>query len=385
MKNRKTTCVHAGNSKKRLLPKIDFSTLSPITNLSDAISDITELNTGGHAQNGSIYSRLHNDTVAQFEIAFANVEGAEASVAFASGMAAITALILDAGQRGAHVLACRPIYGGTDALLSSQLLGTNIQWVTTDEISKNIRPETALIMIETPANPTGSLVDIAKVVSRCEDIPVSVDSTFATPYLQNPLKFGARYAVHSATKFIGGHSDVLAGVIACSEADAKHLRKIRIMTGANLHPLSAYLLQRGLQTLHLRVEAAQANAKIIAANLSRHRSVDRVYYPDEKDPLIGVNAQMRGTGSMIAFELSGGFEQAQKIMQTVDCIVPAVSLGSVESLIQHPAGLTHRNVSKEARKSTGITPGLLRLSVGVEAVEDLWVDLERSLRVSATI
>ena len=380
----KTACVHAGMSSRQRLPSIDLSTITPLSNLDEAIQAISLLNAGKQSPQNGIYSRLHNDTVGHFENALAELEGAETSVAFASGMAAITALILDANQRGGHILACRPIYGGTDALLSGGLLGANIQWVEPDEIEKNIRPDTALVMIETPANPLCTLTDIQNVVSQAGSIPVSVDATFATPYLQNPLSLGAAFSVHSATKFIGGHSDVLAGVIACSESHAQRLRKIRLMTGANLHPLSAYMLQRGLQTLHLRIEAAQKNAQILAQRLAEHPLVQKVYYPSEADVLIGPKAQQRGTGCLLAFEVRGGFEAAQRLMQALQCIVPAVSLGSVESLIQHPAGLTHRNVSPEARQKSGISDALLRFSVGIEGVEDLWQDLEQALRAATS-
>ena len=377
MTSKKTDCVHAGQRDGRILPQIDLSTISPIRDLSSAIDDISKLNAGEQSVHSSIYSRLHNDTVFCFEAALAKVEEAEAVVSFSSGMAAITALILDAVNRGGHIIGCRPIYGGTDSLLTANYLSANVTWCHPVEVSQHIQHNTALIMIETPANPTCTLTDIKAVAQEANGIPLSVDSTFATPYLQHPLALGAQFSIHSATKFIGGHSDVLAGAIACREEDAKRLRKIRLMTGATLHPLSAYMLHRGLQTLHLRVEAAQQNAMRLAERLRAHPAIERLYYPDAKDPLIGT--QMLGTGSMMAFTLKGGFEAAQSLMGAVQLITPAVSLGSVESLIQHPAGLTHRNVSEASKLDGGISDALIRFSVGVEEGEDLWTDLNQAL------
>ena len=267
--------------------------LKPDTELSSAINSIDRLNAGETQPTNPIYSRLHNDTVAGFEQGLAELEDAESAIAFASGMAAITALLLAAKQskNGAgHVIAVRTLYGGTDSLLSSNLLGLPVTWLRAgDSIQQAIRPETALVWIETPANPTCDLIDISAVVTEANGIPVAVDSTFATPILQQPLRLGASYVVHSATKFIGGHSDVLAGVIACSAERARPIRKIRIQTGANLHPLAAYMLHRGLQTLDLRVRCAQENATFLATQLSAHSKVLHVHHPSLNDPqsLIG--------------------------------------------------------------------------------------------------
>jgi methionine-gamma-lyase len=211
-----------------------------------------------------------------------------------------------------------------------------------------------------------------------------VDSTFATPILQQPLTLGAAFSLHSATKFIGGHGDVVAGVVATSEAWARELRKVRILTGAILHPLGAYFLHRGLPTLPLRVRAAQANAIELAARLGTHPAVERVMFPGlaacDRRALVG--RQMRGPGSMIAFEMRGGHDAAALVMHHVRLITPAVSLGSTDSLIQHPASLTHRVVDAQAREDSGIGAGLLRLSVGLEDVDDLWRDLASALETS---
>jgi cystathionine beta-lyase/cystathionine gamma-synthase len=248
-------------------------------------------------------------------------------------------------------------------------------------VAAAIDADTALVIIETPANPTLDLVDIAAVVEAAGAVPVLVDSTFATPVLQQPAALGATLVLHSATKFIGGHGDVIAGVVACNADWATALRQVRAATGGLLHPLGAYLLHRGLQTLTLRVLKAQDNARILAERLAAHPAVARVNYPG-----LGTVAnahlaetQMRGPGSLMAFEMHGGHIAAARVMAAVKLATPAVSLGSVDTLIQHPAGLTHRVVDAATQDRYGITPGLLRLSVGIEHVEDVWADLGRAL------
>jgi methionine-gamma-lyase len=260
------------------------------------------------------------------------------------------------------------------------LLGLPVKWVGVHEITQHITPNTALVIIETPANPTLDIVDIRNVVAAAGQVPVLVDSTFATPILQNPIALGARYVLHSATKFIGGHGDVIAGVVACSEADAKALRQVRVATGALLHPLAAYLLHRGLPTLKLRVETAQANAQHLAHWLETQSAVKSVYYPGLHTPL---PAQMRGGGCVLAFEMRGGYHAAATVMKSVKRMTPAVSLGSVDTLIQHPAGLTHRVLDESTRQSAGIREGLMRLSVGIEDVSDLIADLEQAFANAA--
>jgi methionine-gamma-lyase len=296
-------------------------------------------------------------------------------------MAAMSACLLAAGQRGRHVLAVRALYGTSDHLMNSGLLGIKTHWVEPGEIAAAINEDTALVVIETPANPTLDLVDIAAVVNAAGGVPVLVDSTFATPVLQQPAVLGATLVLHSATKFIGGHGDVIAGVVACNAEWAKALRQVRAATGGLLHPLGAYLLHRGLQTLGLRVRQAQANAQHVAERLARHPAVAKVCYPGlgtvANAHLVGT--QMRGPGSLLAFEMHGGHAAAAAVMSAVRLATPAVSLGSVDTLIQHPAGLTHRVVDAETQRRHGITPGLLRLSAGIEHADDIWTDLEQAL------
>src|SRR5690606_23319747 len=280
-----------------------------------------------------------------------------------------------------HVLVVRPLYGTSDHLLASGICGVEAEFVEPGEIEARRRSDTSLVVIETPGNPTLDLVDIKAVVAAAGEVPVLVDSTFATPVLQNPARLGASYVLHSATKFLGGHGDVIAGVVCCSEALAAPLRTMRAATGALLHPMAAFLLHRGLQTLPLRVERAQANAREIASRLQAHPAIAAVYYPGlgtvRNAGLVGT--QMCGPGSLMAFEPRGGHEAAASVMSKVKLMTPAVSLGSADTLIQHPAGLTHRMLDEATREASGITPGLLRLSVGIEDVEDLWEDLDAAL------
>lgn len=385
MQRFETHTVHAGREDFVRLgvhaPPIDLSTTYPVTDLDVGTASFDALVAGdAHAIN-PIYARLYNPTVARTESAIATLEGTEACVAYGSGMAAMTAVLLAARARGSHVLAVRPLYGTADHLLDSGLLGMHTEFVQVDEIAARKRPDTALIVIETPANPTLDLVDIRAVVAAAGSVPVLVDSTFATPVLQNPAALGARFVLHSATKFLGGHGDVIAGVVCCAEADAKALRTMRAATGALLHPLAAFLLHRGLPTLALRVERAQSNAVILAQRLAQHAAVACAHYPGlgnvRNARLLG--SQMRGPGTLISIDLRGGHDAASAVMRAVRLITPAVSLGSVDSLIQHPAGLTHRVLSAENQAACGITPGLLRLSVGIEHVEDLWSDLDQAL------
>jgi methionine-gamma-lyase len=383
-----TTAVHAARGDFRVLgvhaPPIDLSTTYPIEGLDDATADLDAMLAGERPHTEKIYARLDNPTVSRFERAFAELERADDSVAFGSGMAAITAALLAARQRGTHVVAVRPVYGSTDHLLSCGLLGIDVTWATPSTVGNAIRANTSLVIIETPGNPTCVLVDIADVVRQARGVPVLVDSTFGTPVLQNPIAHGAAMALHSATKYIGGHGDVVAGVVATSNAFARELRVVRVLTGALLHPMAAYLLHRGLQTLPVRVRAAQASAMALAERLSVHECVEDVRYPSLPgcDPRGLLGRQMKGPGAMIAFTVRGGHEAAAAVMRSVMLATPAVSLGACDTLIQHPAGLTHRVVDAIALEEMGITPGMLRVSVGLEDVEDLWQDLDGSLRAS---
>lgn len=363
-------------------PPLDRSSTFPTPDLVSAGADIDALAAGAHhPPNSSVYSRIHHPTVARWEDGIAELEHADGAVAFGSGMAAITAVMLAAGAPGGHFVGVRPLYGGTDMLLSSGLLGSSVTWCDPHEVADAITDDTRLVIIESPCNPTLTLVDIADVVAQAGDVPVAVDNTFATPLLQRPLDLGAAYSIHSATKYLGGHGDVIAGVVAADEQRCAEVRQVRIMTGGLLAPDVAWLLHRSLPTLAMRVERAQDNAEGLVARLGGHDLVTRVYYPGlpGADPEGLIGTQMDGPGAMVSFLVDGGFDVAADVMASVEMIMPAVSLGSVDSLLQHPAALTHRLVDEGARTEHGMTGGLLRLSVGVEHVDDIWEDLCQAL------
>jgi len=373
-----TRAVHAGRGDLSALgvhaPPLDLSSTYPIRDL-DAAEEAFEAFADGRVDTREpIYARLHNGTVARFERALAELEETDEAVAFASGMAALTACLLAVRAEASHVVALRPLYGGSDHLLATGLLGLDVTWASgVDELPAALRPETGLVVLETPQNPTLGVVDIETVVAAAAGIPVLVDNTFATPVLQNPARHGAALVLHSATKYLGGHGDVLAGVVAAEGSWARRLRRVRIATGATLHPLAAYLLHRGLPTLPLRVERAQATAGDLARRLASDAAVVRVLYPTAD------GRQLRGPGSVLSFEVTGGHAGAAAVLRSLELITPAVSLGAVDTLIQHPAALTHRLVDPAAKDESGIGPGLLRLAVGLEDPDDLWSDLGQAL------
>lgn len=382
--------MHAGRDDLTALGvhalPIDLSTTNPLPDIEVGGGSYEAIATGGHpTEGGSVYARLWNPTVARFERALAALEGAEESVAFGTGMAAFSATLLAALNqgRGRHVVAVRPIYGGTDHLLASGLLGAETTYCAPDEVGDAVRDDTCLIVMETPCNPTLELVDIAAVVAAAGDVPVMVDNTFATPVLQNPLAHGAALVLHSATKYLGGHGDAMGGVVASNTAWAEAIRPVRAITGGLLHPLGAYLLHRGLPTLALRVRAQQATAGELATRLLDHPAVARVHYPGlpGADARGILGAQLRGPGAMLTLELAGGYAAAERFIGGLQLFTHAVSLGGVDSLVQHPASLTHRPVAPDARPGAGV----VRLSIGLEAGVDLWRDLEAALaQASAT-
>jgi methionine-gamma-lyase len=365
----RTRAVHAGRDDLTDLGvhavPLDLSTTYPSRDSAGEAARIDEFATTGAVPGLPIYGRVGNPTVERFEEALAELEGFEHAVAFATGMAAVTACLLASvaqGQR--HVVAVRPVYGCTDHILSSGLLGTEVTWAAPEAVGAALRPDTGLVLVETPANPTLSEVDIAALAEACGDVPLLVDNTFATPVLQRPGRLGARMVLHSATKFLGGHGDVMGGVVACGAEDAGRLRQIRFATGGVLHPLAGYMLLRGLSTLPLRVNAASATAAELVDRLKAHPAVRAVHYP-------GIG------GPLVAFEVEG---DPHALIGAVRLITPAVSLGSVDSLIQHPASISHRIVGEEDRQGAGVTDKLIRMSVGLEDVEDLWHDLDQALK-----
>lgn len=382
-----TMVVHGGREDFGALgvhaPPIDLSSTYPVPDLAAAIDSIDAMVAGAEPTGSPVYSRLHNPTVARVESAIAALEGAHATVAFASGMAAYTATLLAARGRGGHVVAVRPLYGSADHLLASGMLGLEVTFASPDGVAEACRPDTALVLIETPANPTLQLVDIGDVVRQANGVPVVVDATFATPILLRPLEHGATLVLHSATKALAGHGDVLAGVVSTNDLDwLAALRQVRLLTGSVLHPMAAFLLHRGLPTLALRVERAQANAGRLATRLAGHPEVSAVHYPGRgaTDPHHVLGRELHGPGSTLAFELASTDPgAAARFLAALELVTPAVSLGCTDTLIQHPASLTHRVVDDAVREAHGITPRLLRLSVGIEHADDIWRDLERGL------
>jgi methionine-gamma-lyase len=370
-----TEAVHAGREDLADLGvhavPLDLSTTYPSRDSREEAARIDAFAATGEQPAGPpVYGRLGNPTVARFETALARLEGCESAVAFASGMAALSAVLLArAGTGLRHVVAVRPLYGCSDHLLTSGLLGSEVTWADPEDpggVAAAVRPETGLVMVETPANPTLREADLRAITDACGEVPLLVDNTFATPVLQRPAEHGARMVLHSATKYLGGHGDVLGGVVACDEEFARTLRQLRFATGGVLHPLSGYLLLRGLSTLPVRVRAASASAAALAQRLSGHPAVARVHYP-------------RLGGAMVAFEVHG---DPHAVVGGVRLITPAVSLGSVDTLIQHPASISHRIVEEGSRRSCGVGDRLLRMSVGLEDVDDLWADLAAALDAS---
>lgn len=376
--------MHAGMAGIREsgshVPTIDLSTTNPLADVESGGLSYEELATGHElgSDRSAVYQRLWQPGVARFEQALAELEGTDHAVAFASGMAALSAALIASVSAGRpHVVAVRPLYGGTDHVLDTGLLGTSVSWTQADQIAAALRPDTGLVIVETPANPTLELVDIAQVVAAAGEVPVLVDNTFATPILQRPVRHGATLVLHSATKYLGGHGDVMGGVIATDEQWSVRLRQVRALTGGLLHPMAAYLLHRGLRTLPLRVRAQQENARVLAERISAHPAVARVRYPGlpGQDPQGLLGRQLEGPGSIIAVELAGGYEAAARFTEACELIEHAVSLGGIDSLVQHPASLTHRPVAGAAKPGAGV----VRISVGLEHVDDLTDDVMHAL------
>jgi methionine-gamma-lyase len=345
---------------------------------------------------GLIYTRLGNPTVQALESCVADLEDGCGAIATATGMAAISTVFLALLRVGDHVVASDPLYGSTRTLLTRffSRLGVTSTFVGADDsaaLAAAIRPETRLVYVETPANPTLHLVDLdaASAVARAAGIPLVVDNTFAGPYLQRPIEWGADVVLHSMTKSLNGHSDVIAGIVVAREpAMLAVLREAAISFGLTIDPHQAWLVLRGIRTLGMRVERAQSNALAIAQWLEQHEEVAWVRYPGlPSHPQFELaRRQMSGPGSVIAFELRGGTEAGRVLMNSVCMITLAVSLGGVESLIEHPASMTHKGVSEDEQRRQGITSGLVRLSAGCEDLDDLLADLAQALaNVSAAV
>ncbi|WP_218722897.1 methionine gamma-lyase [Pseudomonas bubulae] len=342
-------------------------------------------------EHGHFYTRISNPTLALLEARMAALENGEAGVAFSSGMGAIAATFWTLLRPGDEIIVNRTLYGCTFALLHHGIgefgvVVKHVDMANPAELQAAISPATRMIYFETPANPNMQLVDIpavARIAHTHDNLLVVIDNTYCTPYLQRPLELGADVVVHSATKYLSGHSDITAGMVVTSQilADRIRLQGLKDLTGAVLSPHDAHLLMRGIKTLALRMDRHCSSAQAIAHMLQDHPAVEWVAYPGLPSfPQYELaSRQMKLPGGMIAFELKGGMAAGQRFMNALQLFSRAVSLGGAESLAQHPASMTHSTYTLEERARHGISEGLVRLAVGLEDVADLLADIEQAL------
>jgi len=387
-----TLAVHAGERG----PRPDFTPVTtPIYHsvgyLYESMDDMDAV--FGGEREGFVYPRYGSPTVSAFERAFAALEGAPEAVAFASGMAAVHAALLGAGVRaGATVVAAADVYGATYALLDGTLHAMDVETRFVDitqlaavrDAVTEMRP--VAVVCEAISNPLLKVADVAQLAAIAHDAGAAliVDSTFATPYLLRPLAHGVDYVVHSATKYIGGHGDVMAGIVACDADRASDLRDRQKLLGANLGPQEAWMALRGIKTLVLRVREQFSSAQVVAHWLEAQPRVERVYYPGlpthPQYPLATDLYGGRGYGGMVTMVLrDAGRDDVLRFMERLRLVLPATTLGDVQSLCLYPAMSSHRAVAPEVRAALGITDGLVRLSIGIEDVQDIIADLEQAL------
>jgi methionine-gamma-lyase len=340
-------------------------------------------------EDGFIYTRIGNPTVARFEEAVATLEGGAGALATSSGMAALCTVAFALLQAGDHVVGTASVYGPSRVVFERDFsrFGVQSTFVDTsdlDAVRAALRPNTSLVFVETPANPTIVLTDLQSVaeIAHTHGALMMVDNTFATPMLQRPLANGADLVMHSATKFLNGHTDVVAGVIVPrTDGLVRKIRSVHRYLGACMDPHQAWLVLRGLKTLSMRVRASQDNALRVASFLEAHPAVEWVRYPglaSHPQHRLAVR-QMDGPGALLSFEIKGGVEAGQRLLDHVRLMTLAVSLGGIETLIQHPASMTHAAMSHEDRLAAGISDGLVRVSVGCEDVDDLIADFTQAL------
>ncbi|MBX3042425.1 MAG: aminotransferase class I/II-fold pyridoxal phosphate-dependent enzyme [Candidatus Kapabacteria bacterium] len=381
-----TICVHAG-----LKESPEGAVVTPIFQTSTF--KFQSADHGARLFNGEeegyIYTRMRNPTVEAMEDAVAALEGGVKAIGCASGMAAVHLIIASTLKTGDHVICSEAVYGPTVTILKDLFTHYNVDTTFVDTsnlaaIEAAFKPNTKLVHIETPGNPTLIMADIKAIadMSHCRGAKLSVDSTFMSPVYQRPFEFGADYIMHSMTKFLNGHADVVAGIVVLNDiAEYKHFRKMSNLIGGVIDPFNSFLVHRGLKTLALRVRKQAENAQKVAEYLENHPKVDWVRFPGLKSHPqyeLGLK-QMTGHGSMIALELKGGYDAGKKLMDTIELFVLAVSLGGVESLIQHPASMTHNSMGKEAREQAHITDGLVRIAIGIEDADDLIAALDKGL------
>ena len=338
---------------------------------------------------GYKYTRLGNPTIKALEESVSSLENGFGGLATSSGMSAISTVYMTFLSAGAHILSTDSVYGPSRLVIEKQFSRFNVEYTYIDttnieSIEKNIKPNTKMLYIETPANPTLAITDLKKcaAIAKKNNILLVVDNTFMGPHFQRPIELGADIVVHSLTKSMNGHSDVVAGMIVTKNKELyKQIQAVHYYMGGTIDPNQAWLVLRGIKTMPLRVERSQQNAMKIAEFLESHPKVTKVAYPGLKShPQYEIaKSQMSGFGSMITFEVAGGIKAGKTIMNNVELAALAVSLGGIESLIQHPASMTHAGVSKKDRESAGITDGMIRFSVGCEDCEDLIADLKHAL------
>ncbi|GMA97698.1 methionine gamma-lyase [Pelosinus sp. IPA-1] len=384
-----TTIIHAGQSPDPTTGAL----ATPIHQTSTFVFENAEQGAARFAleENGYIYTRLGNPTQHSLEEKMAALEKAEAALAVASGMTAIAASFWTICGNGDHIVASDTLYGCTHALLSHSMpkFGIAVTFVDAsnlENIRKAIRPNTKVVFIETPSNPTLTIIDIGATAKLAHEhnVKLMVDNTFMSPYCQRPLELGADIVVHSATKYINGHGDVIAGIVLGQKEFINEVRFVGVkdVTGGCISPFNAWLTLRGLKTLGVRMERHCQNALEVAKFLAEHPDVEKVNYPGlpEHPGHELAKRQMSGFGGIISFEVKGGVEVGRKIMNSVKLCLLAVSLGDTETLIQHPASMTHSPIPREERLKAGITDGLIRLSVGLEDPKDIIFDLDQAIK-----
>lgn len=340
-------------------------------------------------EKGYIYTRIGNPNIEELENAVAELENGFGGIAASSGMAAVNIVYLTLLGQGDHMISHNAVYGPSRGVMEKLYpkFGVEFDYVDTtniQNIEKAIKPNTKLLYLETPANPTIGITDLKAAVELAHKhgIIVCVDNTFCSPYIQHPLEFGVDIVLHSMTKFINGHADIVGGIIVTKEENLYNdLRFTMVNVGFNMDPHQAWLTRRGLKTLSIRIDKAQENAMKVAEYLEAHPKVEWILYPGlESHPQHELAlTQMDGPGAMISFGVKGGLAAGKKVMNNVHLALLAVSLGGIETLIQHPASMTHSKLTAEARESAGITDGLVRLSIGIENIEDIIADLDHAL------
>lgn len=379
--------IHAGKKHDRMTG----AHVTPIYQTSTFVFDDAEQ--GGRrfsgTESGYMYTRLGNPNMTELEERMAALEKGEDGVSTGSGMAAISTALLAMLKQGDHVVAHKSIYGCTFGLLNEMLpeygiKTTFVNALQIDAVQEAMQQNTKVVYLETPANPTMEVIDLHGIaeVAHKHGAYLVVDNTFMTPYLQRPLELGADVVVHSATKYLGGHGDLVAGVIVGPKSLTSLMKKPYLKDlGGVPSPFDTWLLARGIKTLGIRMERHCENAMQVARFLEKSSKVDKVYYPGlpSHPQHEFAKKQMKGFGGMISFELKGGLAAGQILMNNLKMISLAVSLGSVDSLIQHPASMTHAAIPREERLVAGITDGLVRLSVGIEDIGDIIEDLEQAL------